>query len=240
MTWTFPKPVGNSGTVTSVTAADTSLVAGGTAAAVTLQTNTLDVIAADHPAAADWSNNSHKITALANGTAATDALAVGQVLAAGAIPIADLVDPTTGKFIGSSGGAATAIFPPGHEFDRVAITGNISVTHTSEGSADTVIAGNAVVWDGSTEVVVEAWCPSVIKGTNNITMVLLSGATVIGQSEQDGTSQAPVYLRRIFTPAAATTAFTWKAFVDAGTGTVQCGSGASGTRMPAVLRITKS
>lgn len=65
--------------VASVTAADTSVVTGGTAAAVTVRTGTLDVVAAQHPPAADWSNNSHKITALANGSAAADAAAFGQV-----------------------------------------------------------------------------------------------------------------------------------------------------------------
>ena len=73
-----------SGTVTSppvisVAATDTSVVVGGTATAPTLATGTLDVIAADHPAAADWSNNSHKITSLANGSAASDAMAFGQL-----------------------------------------------------------------------------------------------------------------------------------------------------------------
>ncbi len=68
------------GLVTGVTAADTSVVIGGTATAPTISTGSLDVIAADHPPAANWSNNSHKITSLANGSAASDAAAFGQVL----------------------------------------------------------------------------------------------------------------------------------------------------------------
>jgi len=63
----------------AVTAADTSIVIAGTGVAPTIATGTLDVIAADHPPAADWSNNSHKITSLANGSAATDAAAFGQL-----------------------------------------------------------------------------------------------------------------------------------------------------------------
>lgn len=57
---------GGSGTVTSVTAADTSIVVGGTAAAPTVATGTLDVIAADHAPAADWSNNGHAITSVSD------------------------------------------------------------------------------------------------------------------------------------------------------------------------------
>lgn len=59
--------------VSSVTAGDASIVVGGTASAPTLETGTLDVIATDHPPAADWSNNSHKITSVADPTSAQDA-----------------------------------------------------------------------------------------------------------------------------------------------------------------------
>jgi hypothetical protein len=69
---------GGTGTVTSVTAGDTSIVIGGTAAAPTVETNTLDVIATDHPPAGNWSNNSHKITSIATATTAGDALPYGQ------------------------------------------------------------------------------------------------------------------------------------------------------------------
>lgn len=71
----IPSPYsGGGGSVTSVTAADTSVVIGGTAAAPTVRTNTLDVIAADHPAAADWSNNAHTIS---NVSLLANALTVG-------------------------------------------------------------------------------------------------------------------------------------------------------------------
>lgn len=72
--------------VASVAAADTSVTVGGTATAPTVATGTLDVIAADHPPAANWSNNGKKITSLANGTAASDAAAFGQ-LPSGSSPL---------------------------------------------------------------------------------------------------------------------------------------------------------
>lgn len=65
--------------VTSVAAADTSVVIGGTSTAPTVATGTLDVIATQHPAAANWSNNNHKITSLAQGTASGDGVNVGQL-----------------------------------------------------------------------------------------------------------------------------------------------------------------
>ncbi len=68
--------------VTSVAATDGSIVVGGSASAVQLATGTVDVIATNHPPAANWSNNAKKITGLANGSAATDAAAFGQIPAA--------------------------------------------------------------------------------------------------------------------------------------------------------------
>ncbi len=75
-TW---QDIGGSGAVSSVAAADTSVVVTPTIGAVTVRTNTLDVIAADHPPAADWSNNSHKITAVAHGAGANEAATFDQI-----------------------------------------------------------------------------------------------------------------------------------------------------------------
>jgi hypothetical protein len=61
------------GGVATVTAADGSAVTGGTATNVTVATGSLDAIATAHPPLANWSNNSHKITALTAGAAAGEA-----------------------------------------------------------------------------------------------------------------------------------------------------------------------
>lgn len=74
--------------VVSVAATDTSIVVAGTKSAPTVATGTLDVIATQHPAAANWSNNSKKITSLANGSAAQDAAAFGQIPTGLAEPLA--------------------------------------------------------------------------------------------------------------------------------------------------------
>lgn len=92
---------------TVVTAADTSIVVGGTAAAPTIRTNTLDVIATQHPPAAAVGMNSQKITSLANGTAATDGAAFGQ------IPVidtnaGDIQKTTSVSLAGSTGKVADA------------------------------------------------------------------------------------------------------------------------------------
>lgn len=103
-------------TVQSVTATDTSIVVSGTATAPTIATGTLDVIAADHPPAANWSNNSKKITSLANGSAAQDAAAYGQV-----IPLSTVT--TAGDLIAATGNAAIERLPIGGAAQVLAVGG---------------------------------------------------------------------------------------------------------------------
>jgi hypothetical protein len=79
---------GGGGVVDSVTAGDLSIVVGGTATNPTIETGTLDEIATLHPPAGNWSNNSKKITALANGSGAQDAAAFGQIGTAVAVETA--------------------------------------------------------------------------------------------------------------------------------------------------------
>lgn len=96
--------------VNSVTAGDTSIVVGGTAAAPTIETGTLDVIATDHPAAASWSNNNQGITSLAlagvSGSAGATAgcrfvgaIASGTAPASGTFETGDVIIVLTGSII---------------------------------------------------------------------------------------------------------------------------------------------
>lgn len=89
---------GSSGSVTSVTAADTSIVVAGTAAAPTIATGTADVIFTDHPPVAAVPFNGQKGTGIANGTAATDIAAFGQI-------------PTALPPNGSAGGDLGSTYP---------------------------------------------------------------------------------------------------------------------------------
>lgn len=60
------------GSVTSVAAEDGSIVVDGTASDPTIRTGTLDVIASTHPPADHWSNNSKRITSVADPSADSD------------------------------------------------------------------------------------------------------------------------------------------------------------------------
>ena len=89
---------GGSGTVTSVSSADTSIVVTNPTTTPSLQLASLSTIATNEPPAANWSNNSHKITSLANGSAAQDAAAFGQI-------------PTALPPNGAAGGSLAGTYP---------------------------------------------------------------------------------------------------------------------------------
>jgi hypothetical protein len=89
---------GGSGTVTSVASADTSIAVTNPTTTPSLQLAALNVIATNEPPAANWSNNSKKITSLANGASAQDAAAFGQI-------------PTALPPSGSAGGDLTGTYP---------------------------------------------------------------------------------------------------------------------------------
>jgi hypothetical protein len=84
-TWdaTFVSSAAGASGVTSVAAGDASIVVGGTGAAPTIETGTLDQIATLHPAAGNVTFNGHKGTSVANGSASTDVAAFGQLPSSG-------------------------------------------------------------------------------------------------------------------------------------------------------------
>ncbi len=128
------------GVVTGVTAADTSVVVGGTGGAPTLRTATLDVIATQHPAAAAWSNNGQRITSGANGSSPTDFALVQQLPAAATTGAAGTI-----QLAGDLGGTAAA--PSVLKVDGVAVSGSAAA-----GTAFAPNSPTTVTWQGAKHV----------------------------------------------------------------------------------------
>lgn len=237
----------SSGTVTGVTATDASIVVAGTATAPTIATGTLDVIAAQHPPVAAVALNAKKITGLANGSAATDALALGQVLAANVIPVANLVAGTAGQVLGGTG--PSYALPPGFEFGYDQITAPVTVVSTTESAGTTIITCAAHVFDGGPVMAIFNAPYIAVGATANegIVPCLFEGATQLGRFSSNanpvGTAgiNDPAAVQFRFTPTAASHTYTVTAFGSVTTGAPSIGAGAGGTAayMPCFIRFVK-
>lgn len=135
----------------------------------------------------------------------------------------------------------------GQELDYAERTTNLSVTATSEATADTIVTGAAVAYDGATTVMIDFSADSIEPSAGAgryIAVVLYDGASSIGElfvarQGSTGTHDFPVYGRRRLTPSAATHTYSARAWVSTGTGLVSAGTGGSATAAPALLRITR-
>jgi hypothetical protein len=137
------------------------------------------------------------------------------------------------------------------ELDYVQVTSDTNITATTEATANTIVTGSAVAYDGSTIVIIEFWCnhagPTATGGTNDVRFWLYDGSSSIGfiayyqQDQASGQRQyAPIIGRRRITPSNATHTYSVRASVSAATGLVAAGAGGSGNVAPAYIRITRA
>jgi len=161
---------------------------------------------------------------------------------------------TVGSGLSLSAGSLTATGGSsdlgGKELDYAQITSAASITNTSEGTADTVITGNAVSYDGSTAIVVEFFTsrinmPSTGGPGRSLVVVLLEGATVLGRllTLNNPTTSSFITSGKAeyrYTPASGSRTHTVKAYVSGDSGSIDAGSGGSGGTMPAFLRIIRA
>ncbi len=155
-------------------------------------------------------------------------------------------------------GATGATGPTGAagagELDYVQITSGVNVTGTSWASPTTIITGSSVSYDGSTRVLLEAFCAAFDTpsgGDIGASFAFLDGATHLGVSGtirgvSSGTGvttvlQGSIYMRRFYTPSAGSHTFTVRGIVTSGTGVWNAGDGSGSTVFtPSFLRITQA
>lgn len=129
----------------------------------------------------------------------------------------------------------------------VEFTSPKTITSTSSGSPDNIVSSAAVTVDGSTEILVEFWCPGVFlrTGGSNPIMSLWDGSTELGTAElyiagATGT-EYPCSFKRYLTPSSGSHTYHIKAWDSVGSpGPIfQVGVGGAGVYMPGFIRVTK-
>jgi hypothetical protein len=132
---------------------------------------------------------------------------------------------------------------PGQEFDYAQITTNPSgITATTEATSQDVIDGNSVYYEGS-RVRVSFFVPKLTSSASlTATFVVYRDTTVVGQvfGGTVNTSLQATEFELFDTPAAGPHTYKVKAFVSAGTLTVNVGAGGSGNLVPGFIRVTKA
>jgi hypothetical protein len=128
-------------------------------------------------------------------------------------------------------------------------TANVSVTATTEATANTVVAASAVTFDGATAVLIEFFAAAMQPDIN------LAGRALLVWLYQDGTSigeiaqvtaptanqlQGPMSVKRRITPSAGSHTYSIRSSVNAGTGSFSAGAGGLSAVMPGFIRITRA
>ena len=118
-------------------------------------------------------------------------------------------------------------------------TSNVSITATTEGTANTIVTAGAVTFDGATACMVEFFCAQLLSGTTTISLYLYDGAASIGQigGQDTASTGAPIRASRKLTPSAAAHTYSIRGGVDAGTGTATAGAGGVGAFMPGYIHV---
>jgi hypothetical protein len=188
------------------------------------------------------------------GDIATDVIwdAAGDLVqGTGANTAAKLGAGLAGQTLKSAGAAAANAwaYPPGYEFDYAQITAAAGPTATTEGTADTIITGSAVTYDGATAVVIAFDCGQIrapILAAGVLTIVLYDNGASIGELATITSNAAANYpyqsmhTERRLTPSNAAHTYSIRAYVSSSSGDIQAGAGGSTNKKPTFMRITKA
>jgi microcystin-dependent protein len=127
--------------------------------------------------------------------------------------------------------------------------GDVSITATSEATANTIVTADAITFDGSTQIDIEFFSPKVRPPTTanySLLLCLYDGSTSIGvlscvtTDEATNVQEVPVLGRRRITPTNASHTYSVRAYVNGGTGYVRGGAGGTSDYVPGYIRISSA
>lgn len=133
----------------------------------------------------------------------------------------------------------------GGEIAYQEFTAAASITATSEATANTVVTAPAILFDGVTPVIIDAFSPYFNPGTTAtqyMQICFYDGSTSLGtigltNAQVSSADYKTFYVARRLIPAAGSHTYSLRAFVNAGTGTFGVGSGGVGNYNPGYIRI---
>lgn len=149
------------------------------------------------------------------------------------------VSPTSAHGSGTTGAT---------EVGYVEFTAPVSVTATVEASSDTIVTAAAFTADGVSAYLITFSCPDAFPSSaaagRNLRICLFQDGTTLGhiavfQTPAAANSINPIERSTRLIPSAGSRTYSIRAFVNAGTGTVDAGTGGSGNLRPGYIRISK-
>lgn len=161
-----------------------------------------------------------------------------------------LTQRTTMNFVGggvtaADSGGKTVVTIPGSgassELDYVETTSPLTITATSDATAQSFITGTSQSYSGA-RIRIEVFAPYLSSGSGQSALFnLFDGSTDLGRiAENFGASDSAVMVVRYLTPSAGSHQYIVKAWKTGGTASAGAGAGGTATYLPAYLRISEA
>ncbi len=124
------------------------------------------------------------------------------------------------------------------ELDYVETTSSLTITATTDATAQAFVTGSSVSYNGSTRICVEAYSEN-CSGTVTCIANLYDGSTDLGRIWQiNGSLNVGMLARRFLTPSNASHTYSIRFWKTSGTAAANAGAGGAGVTMPGYIRIT--